>query len=196
MATHNGRIEAGELNIRGYLDQAGRPVGEAPTPVTSQFLRRLCRRGITEDLEFSPEGEQISGNGHGLVRAFQPYAVTVLEYASEFQLYPTRREIFLYAPPNYTNPGLLALGLWTRWFKPGGNAVIDAFARQQYPQVGEAGFVDPQIGDDGYDDFWKFARTREHRHVGDPSDPVAFVCLDTSICTIGETLQDGLIRTV
>lgn len=186
-----------EINIKDYVDETGKPVKQSPSPVTFDFLKRLCRRGITEELKVLPSGEISFGNSKGLVRAFQPYAVTVLEYASEFQMIPTRREIFLYAPPNYTDPGKLALGLWTRWFKPGGtNELVDAFARPEYPQVGEAGIVDPCIGDDGYEDTWKFVRNKPHRFIGHPDRPIAFVCLDETICTIGETLQDGLIRTV
>ena len=184
------------IRIKDYLDTSGKPIVEAPTIVTCDFLRNLCRQGVAEETKFSPEGDIIFGSGAALVRAFRPYAVTVLEYASEFQMIPTRREIFLYASPNYTDPGRLALGLWTRWFKPGGNEIVDAFARPEYPKVGEAGIVDPSVDDDGFDDTWRFVQKRPHRHIGHPDRPIAFVCLDETVCTIGETLQDGLIRTV
>ena len=185
------------LEIKGYVDTHGKPVLESPRPVNCDFLRTLCRPGVVNDVVIGADGEIDFGNKTGLVRAFQPYAVTVMEYASEFQVEPTRREFFIYASPNFTDPGKLALGLWTRWFKPpSGSEEIDAFARPKYPMVGEAAVVDPQIGDDGYDDFWKFAKSKPHRHIGDPNRPIAFICLDTSICTIGETLQSGLVRTV
>lgn len=193
MASYNNLTS---IPIHDYVDSHGKPVESSPRPVTCDFLKTLCRQGVVEDVVLGPDGELGYGGRTGLVRAFQPYAVTVMEYASEFQLEPTRREIFIYAPVNYTNPGALALGLWTRWFKPATNAIVDAFARPEYPKVGEAAIVDPQIGDDGYDDFWKFVKTRPHRHIGHPDRPIAFVCLDESVCAIGETLQKGLIRTV
>jgi hypothetical protein len=179
------------------FDHMGRPLKEAPprslsaTWCRKAYHKGLARVGLIDDLGRS--GDPIREE---LVRAQVPYVVTLLIYHSKFDVVPSRREYFVYAPLEVQKAAELGLRLWRRWECPPRPEFEFRDLNDVFPKV-EDGIVAEPITDSDYDAHWKDVRKRVHKAAGNPDDPFAFTCLDTDVMVFKTSdFQEGLHVTI
>jgi hypothetical protein len=163
-------------------DGAGKRIDTAvPNPLTGTFCREAHRLGPTKMNVVDPYGNAAVEVKHELVRAQQPYLVTLLITGSRFQMQSTQREYFVYAPADLASAAKLAVRLWRRWEKaPRDPDAPTLDMNDDYPKVKDAVLASP-IDDNFFKEMWRHARQRPHRTAGHPEDPFAFTCLDQDV---------------
>jgi hypothetical protein len=191
-----GRLKIG---VKGYFDEAGRPIKTLPKVMTGAFARRAFRPGLKEELIVSGDGAGAeAGFRQTMVRAQVPHLVTLLVYKSKFDMVPTQREYFIYAPPDIQGAAQAALMLWRRWEKGrrGVDAIIGVDIADDFPKVDDGAVAEP-IDDNFFDETWKHVKNKAHKCAGDPRDPWAFTCLDPEVRIYrAEDFQAGLLHRI
>ena len=101
------------------FDHMGRPLKEElPKVLSATWCRKAFNKGLARVGVYDDAGRSGDPIREELVRAQVPYVVTLLIYASKFEISPTRREYFVYAPLEIQKAAELALRLWRRWERP------------------------------------------------------------------------------
>lgn len=192
----NSKKTAPQHSCRNVLlcDHLGRKI-EAPAPhavLSAKLLRKYYMMGLARVGQFDRQGKSGDNIREELVRAQIPQIVTLLIYHSKFQIEPTRREYFVYAPGELSKATELAIRLWQRWERPPRPQFIFEDLEDVYPKIAD-GAVCEAICDSDYDAHWADVRKRAHKCAGDPNDPFAFTCLDQDVMLQKLTdFQDGL----
>lgn len=179
-------------------DASGKPLSQTPPhPLTATFCRSVYYQGPTRHEVVQADGKFTTEVSNDLVRAQVPHIVTLIAYGSKFQLEPTLREYFVYAPMDYKSSVKLALSLWRRWEKPKRKeweTVEDL--RDDYPKIEDATVSEP-IDDNFFVEMWNATKLRRHRFAGHPADPFAFTSLEQDIKVYRTTdFQKDLVVTV
>lgn len=178
-------------------DHMGRPLKELPPRVLSaSWCRKAYYKGMARVGEFDDAGRSGDPLREELVRAQVPYVVTLLIYHSKFDIEPSKREYFVYAPLEVQKAAELALRLWKRWECPRRPEFTFGDMRDVFPKVDD-GIVAEPIADSDYDSHWKDVQKRAHKAAGEPGDPFAFTCLDTDVMVFKTAdFQEGLHVTI
>jgi len=148
-------------------------IQDYPTPHTSQFLRKLYRKG---EVHINQTGKETID----FYPAQMPHIVTIPIMLSPVHTEAEILEYFVIVPNGEPGKaGHQGLDLWKRWFRE--QAGIPEF--QEFPRVAayDAGVgvvVGEQIDWDEWDELWRDVKKRPHKCVGDPRDPFGFTCLD------------------
>lgn len=182
-------------------DHMGRPMkSDPPSPLTSDYCRQVYYKGPARVGKYDDSGSLVDdpfGIREELVRAQVPYCVHLVIYESKFQISPTLREYFVYAPLEVQKAAEVALRLWQRWEKPSKRTVVDGESynftdmRDDYPKVGEGVAAKP-MDDVDFDSHWADVKRRAHRAAGHPERPFAFTCLDEDVILFKHTdFQEG-----
>ena len=164
-------------------DHLGRPV-KAPKPgevLSATKMRTFYLKGMARVGQFDKDGRSGDSIREELVRAQVPYIVTLLVYDSKFQIEPTRREYFVYAPLEIQKAAELALRLWQRWERPPRPEFTFGDMREVFPKVDDGIVAQPLDTDAEFDAHWKDVQPRAHKAAGNPDDPFAFTCLDQDV---------------
>jgi hypothetical protein len=179
------------------FDHMGRPMKEAPPKMLSAtWCRKAYNKGLARVGQFDENGRSGDPIRESLVRAQIPYVVTLLVYASKFEISPTRREYFLYAPMEVQKAAELGFRLWRRWERPPRPEFNFENLEDTYPKVDD-GIVAEPIADSDYATHWKDVSKRKHKAAGDPEDPFAFTCLDSDVMVFKTAdFQEGLNVTI
>jgi hypothetical protein len=179
------------------FDHMGRAMKEEPPRVLSAtWCRKAFNKGLARVGKFDDAGRSGDPIREELVRAQVPYAVTLLVYHSKFDIEPTRREYFVYAPLEIQKAAELALRLWKRWECPPKPEFTFGDMRDVFPKVDD-GIVAEPISDADYDAHWKDVINKKHRKAGKEDDPFAFTCLDTDVMVFKTAdFQKGLSVTI
>lgn len=152
-----------------------------PAVLSATFCKRCFYQGPARVGKYDDHGVSGDPIRESLVRAQVPYVVTLLIYESKFQIAPTEREYFVYAPLDVQKGAEIAMRLWQRWEKPPRDGeFLFGDMREIYPKVGEGVAATP-IGDEDFASHWADVRKRPYRAAGDPEDPFAFTCLDQDV---------------
>ena len=163
-------------------DHMGRSV-EAPKTgavLSATRMRTYFMQGPARVGKFDDQGRTGDAIREELVRAQVPYIVTLLIYDSKFQIEPTKREYFVYAPLEIQKAAELAIRLWQRWERPPRPEFLFGDMREVFPKVDD-GVVGEPITDSVFDEHWADVRKRKHKCAGNPDDPFAFTCLDQDV---------------
>ena len=189
-----------EKNVRKVelFDHMGRPMKEQKIPkkLSATWMRTAYRQGLARVGLYDADGRSGDPIREALVRAQIPYIVTLLIYGSKFEIEPTKREYFVYAPLEIQKAAELAIRLWQRWERPPRGEFLFGDMREVYPKVDDGVVAEP-ITDAFYDEHWKDVQKRAHRAAGLPSDPFAFTCLDQDVKVFKTAdFQEGLSRTI
>lgn len=178
-------------------DHLGRPMKEAPpTPLSATWMRRPHYLGPCRVGRYDEHGQEGPLIRERLIRAQIPYIVTLLVYHSKFDIQPTAREYFVYAPMEIQKAAEVAVRLWQRWERPPRDEFLLGDMREVFPKI-EDGIVAEPIGDSDFDSHWKDVLRRKHKAAGDPLDPFAFTCLDQDVRLFKHTdFQSGLAVTI
>ena len=179
-------------NVELY-DHMGRPMKEKPpTPLTASYCRKVYYKGLARVGEYDDQGKRGDPIREELVRAQVPYCIHLVIYESKFQIEPTLREYFAYAPLDVQHGAELAVRLWRRWEKRQQRTTVfgESFnfndMEDDYPKVGEGVAAKP-MSDSEFDEHWKDVRKRHHKAAGHPDDPFAFTCLDPDVMLFKHT---------
>jgi hypothetical protein len=178
-------------------DHLGRPwKEEIPSVKSATWMRRVYYKGPARVGRFDSDGKEGDTIREELVRAQIPYVCTLLVYESKFQIEPTRREYFVYAPLEIQKAAELALRLWQRWERPPRPEFTFGDMREVFPKI-EDGIVAEPLMDADFDEHWKDVRKRPHKAAGNPDDPFAFTCLDQDVKIYKHSdFQAGLITKI
>jgi hypothetical protein len=144
-------------------DHLGRPV-EGPkrgAPLSARQMRTYYVQGMARVGKYDEHGKSGSPVREALVRAQVPYIVTLLVYHGKFQIEPTHREYFVYAPMEVQKAAELALRLWQRWERGPRPEFQFEDMREVYPKVDD-GVVGEPISDAMFDEHWKDVQKRAH----------------------------------
>lgn len=179
MAKRSKNISKARKDAPVLCDHMGRKV-EFPAPrevLSATKLQTYFMRGLARVGEYDSDG--ISGDPirEKMVRAQVPYLVTLLVYSSKFQLEPTHREYFVYAPNELQRAAELAIRLWKRWEQPPRGEFTFGDMSDVFPKIDNGVVVEP-IDDAAFAEHWKDVSKRKHQCAGNPDDPFAFTCLD------------------
>ncbi len=185
--------KAGQKNVEIY-DHMGRlRTDKIPDVLSATYCQGCFYKGNARVGKFDKDGHAGDPIREELVRAQVPYAVTLIIYESKFQIEPTKREYFVYAPLEVQKAAEIAIRLWQRWERPPRPEFIFEDMREVYPKVGE-GVVAQPIGDEDFAQHWKYVRTKKYKAAGHPDDPFAFTCLDQDVIAFKTSdFQQGLI---
>jgi len=175
------------------FDHMGRAMKDPPPRVLSaKWCRTAYHIGPARVGLYDDAGRPGDLIREELVRAQVPYVVTLLVYGSKFEITPTRREYFVYAPLEVQKAAELAFRLWKRWECPPRPEFTFGDMREVFPKVDD-GIVAHPISDSDYDAHWKDVSTRKHKAAGKADDPFAFTCLDADVMVFKTAdFQEGL----
>jgi hypothetical protein len=164
-------------------DHLGRPFKERfPKKLSASFLQRLYHKGAARVGQYDANGKAGDSVREELFRAQVPYVVMLLVYNSRFDISPTRREYYVYAPMDLTLAAKQAFALWRRWEKKASSAcraVEDL--EHDYPKVDEAAFAIPLDTDEDFRAHWSTVKRHAHKAAGNPDDPIAYTCLNQDV---------------
>lgn len=174
-------------------DHMGRPVPEqVPRVLSATWCKKVFYKGLSRVGEFDKDGRSGDPIREELVRAQFPQVAVLLVYDSKFQITPTQREYYVYAPQEPQKAAELALRLWQRWERPPRPEFLFGDMREVFPKV-EDGVVVHPISDEIFEEHWKDAQRRRHKAAGKQDDPFAFTCLDQDVRLFKTSdFQEGL----
>lgn len=186
-ATHYCRMENTARHAQIFKnvqlrDHLGRPVDNPKhgAVLSAKQMRTYYIQGMARVGKFDDRGQSGDPIRESLVRAQVPYIVTLLVYHSKFQIEPTHREYFIYAPMEVQKAAELALRLWQRWERPPRPEFMFEDLREVYPKVDDGVVAEP-ISDSTFDAHWRDVSKRKNKCAGDPEYPFAFTCLDQDV---------------
>lgn len=167
-------------------NSAGQEVFPKP-PLSATFMRdTFLRHSRVHQHVFS---EELQGHtlkeGAGETRYQHPFVVILHQYDSRLQLFPQRREMFLYAPAGLNMATKLAHECWRLWIKKlkPGQQNWNVPAEDDYPKIEDLMVAHP-IDDETFIDAWNHAKKLDSKLVktaGDPQDPFVFMVVDDSV---------------
>lgn len=153
---------------------------EIPRVLSATWCKKVFYKGPARVGLVDKDGKTGDPIREELVRAQVPYVVTLLIYSSKFQITPSEREYFVYAPMEVQKAAEQAVRLWQRWESPPRPEFTFGDMREVFPKVDDGVVAEP-IQDSDFAEHWKDVQKRPHRKAGDPDDPFAFTCLDPDV---------------